>query len=297
MTTSKLLQAIATSTLASQHALQTRGRAFGLQRAVVTNNGVGRSNPDPQQRRRIKVQIPSKGITETGWLECLNIQPYADPPLPRIGTTVFVIFIDGNPHDGVWFGNSTNRRNPPAEQTDPENDNTVTIPGDEMRAVMRNQYDLTQGDREVETEGNLDSLTEGEEFRRTEQDFEMSCGRSQNISNDSGCEIHHDRTGFLYHKDLQGAGLYVSQGAMMLRDRYGNQITLGAVGAAISAIGELIGSPANASGGAFNTDFVIDLKGHTLEIVNAGSVSINGTDVTTMPHTHPDTGSANSRGY
>lgn len=295
---SDLFDIISNSTLANQHASSLRGRVLGIQRGVVVNNGTGAKKPDPENRRRIKIMVPSKGVSESGWLECLNLLPYNDPPLPKVGATVFALFVDGNPHDGVWLGPSTNLKNPASQQDDPENDSSCTTPGDKADAISGNQYDLCQKDRTRETEGSVDELVEQDEFHRVEKDYEVSGGGSQKIYSDSGCEIFHAEEGFLYHRDARGAGLYSHQGAVLVQDRYGNQIVLGGINASLSSAGKLTTTESNSANSQFTTDFVIDLQGHNLEIVNAGSVKINGTEITTKPHTHPDSGgSATERGY
>jgi len=293
-----ILTALATAHLASGEAKLSRGRIYGIQRALVTNDGVSGRKRDPQNRRRIKATIPSKGLTETGWLESLNIEPYSDPPLPRVGSIVFVMFVDGNPHDGIWFGSTINSSNPATDQSDALNDNARATPGDDFRAVNGDEYDLVKGDRDVETEGDLDCLIEGSEFHRCEKSSDTSVGRDLTLGTDSGCELHHSRDGHLYHRDRQGAGLFVAGGAAVIQDKYGNRLVLGGGGASISPSGALSATESNEVSSLFTTDFIFDLQGNSLHIVNAGNVTINGTAVTTVPHEHPDSkGQATSKGY
>lgn len=297
MTGSKTIQAIVAASMAASDAKLLRGRVYGLQRGIVTADGVN-GEKDPQNRRRIRVTIPEKGVTETGWLESLNIEPYSDPPLPRVGSLVFVMFADGNPHDGVWFGSSCSGSNPASDQEDPVNDSSKAVPGDEFHAVNGDEYDLVKGDRDIETEGDYDCIVEGDLFCRTEGDYEVCTGRDQILKTDSGCELRNSRKGYLYHRDNQGAGLYVANGVALVKDRYGNQLVLGGGGVSVGAGGELSADEANEAGATFTTDFVIDLQGRNLRIVNAGDVTINGTSVTTVPHTHPNSGGgANNKGY
>jgi hypothetical protein len=272
---SDLIQAIAGAMKASREAMRHEGRCYGFYRGVVTDNAP--TDPTQIAQRSIKVVVPSLGPTNTNWLQRVNLAPATDPPLPRIGDTVLCGFIAGNPHDGVWFGSLTNLRNPPFEQADPIADNSKTIPGDSMTAVMGNCQDLTIGHREQETQGNFDAIVAGDENRRTEGDYAQSGAKSLQLINDSGCELLHDADGSLRHIDRLGAGLFAHKGMMVLLDKFGNRLTLGGRGGVVA--GKIAALPENRVESHFNTDFVLDLNGHALHIVNASDVTINGKSV------------------
>jgi Type VI secretion system/phage-baseplate injector OB domain len=131
---SNIFRTLAESQKANQVALDGLGRSFGLQFAIVTNTA------DPLQLRRIKCTTESKGgLTETDWLMALKVVPGYDPPIPPVGSSVIIGFIDGNPHDGVYLGSTINRTNPQDQaQSDPVKDNTQTIPGDSLERIDQN---------------------------------------------------------------------------------------------------------------------------------------------------------------
>jgi len=268
--------AMANAASAAALAENLRGRQPFFQRGVVTNNEP--TEPDKIARRCIKVVIPSMGVTETHWLERINIAPADDPPLPPIGSTVCVGFYGGNPHDGFYLGTPTNLKNPPFEQDDAVRDSTTTIAGDRSRSVIGGEYDVVKGDREFETEGNYDRITEGQENRRTEGDLDVSGGQSMTIANDAQCKIHHDRSGFTCHVDKSGAGFGAYQGMIAIADRFGNVLGLGGA-TGLGANGMPTGNPGNQAGGRFVTDVTINLNGQALHFQNAGDVTINGKSI------------------
>ena len=131
---------------ANQLAMNLEGRSPFATKAVVTNNS------DPEDLRRIKVTVASKGgQTEVaGWLWRLTPDPYSDPPVPRVGQTVAVMFFDGDPHDGCYLGVLTNRPNPQRDTYAPVLDDARSIEGDQVEDI--------QGDRLTDIKGS-DSLT------------------------------------------------------------------------------------------------------------------------------------------
>jgi len=131
---SNIFRTLVESQKANQVALDGLGRSFGLQFAIVTNTA------DPLQLRRIKCTTEAKGgLTETDWLMALKVIPSYDPPIPPVGSSVIIGFIDGNPHDGIYLGSTINQTNPQDQaQADPVKDNTQTIPGDSLERIDQN---------------------------------------------------------------------------------------------------------------------------------------------------------------
>jgi Type VI secretion system/phage-baseplate injector OB domain len=128
---SNIFRTLVESQKANQVALEGLGRCYGLLFAIVTNTA------DPNQLRRIKCTTESKGgLTETDWLMALKVIPGFDPPIPPVGSSVIIGFINGDPHDGVYLGSTINRTNPQDQaQADPVKDNTQIIPGDSLERI------------------------------------------------------------------------------------------------------------------------------------------------------------------
>jgi Type VI secretion system/phage-baseplate injector OB domain len=268
--------ALANTASAAALAENLRGRQPFFQRGVVTDNTP--TEPDKIARRCLRVIIPTMGATNTFWLERINVAPADDPPLPEIGTTVLVGFYNGNPHDGFWIGAATNLKNPPFEQGDAVRDSSSTVRGNRERSVLGREFDLVAGDREFETQGNYDRVTEGQENRRTERDLDVSGGGSMTIANDAQCRVHHDATGFTCHTDKTGAGFGAMNGMIAIADRFGNVLGLGGA-TGLGSNGKPTGSPGNRAGGSFATDVTINLNGQALHFQNAGDVTINGQSI------------------
>lgn len=263
---SNIFEALAAAQSSSQFAQDLMGRSLGLQFGIVTNTD------DPLKIRRIKCTIESKGgLTETDWLMALKVIPNYDPPIPPIGSSVILGFIDGNPHDGVYLGSTINQTNTQDDgQADPVADSTLTIPGDEKETIGGNSTHTIEGDFTHTTKGNVEETIEGTaetlikkalshtveqvENRRTNLNLTIDCGLTLTLRNDAGASL-----------------TLTAAGAIVLGDAYGNQIIL-------SANQVNSGSPA---GMMFNlTDnATIDLNGRSINIVNAGGVSINGKQV------------------
>ncbi|MGL5058606.1 MAG: hypothetical protein ACRC62_01395 [Microcoleus sp.] len=272
---SDILKILAASTTGSREAMRHEGRMYGLYRGVVADNQP--SDPGQIAQRCIKALIPDLGPTNTGWLQRCNLSPFADPPLPPIGSTVLIGFIGGNTHDGVWLGVLTNLRNPPFDQSSPIADNSQTIPGDSMTATLGNSYASTIGNAENEIQGNYDSIVDGNESRRTEGDVDIAGAKSMRLHNDAGCELLHDEDGSLRHCDRLGAGLFAQNGIMALVDFFGNQVMLGGKGSVVGR--QIVATPGDYASSRFTTDFTIDMGGHALHIVNASDVTVNGKSV------------------
>lgn len=128
---SNILQTLADAQKASAYALEARDRQYALMFGVVTDN------QDPNNLRRIKVSLEGKGgLVSTDWVMAMRLIPNLDPPLPQVGTSVIVAAIDGDPHDLIWLGPVINQTNPQDDrQSDPINDNSQTIPGDNREEI------------------------------------------------------------------------------------------------------------------------------------------------------------------
>lgn len=187
---------------------------------------------------------------------------HTDEPLPIPGTTVLVALVEGNPHDLVLLRTLGNDTNPPdANQKAPLNDNTTEIPGNDRTAIFGNQSHGIAGDEERETDGKTNIKTNGDVYR-----VETPYGR---------VEVEARNTIVL--KNKAGASLTLEQnGSVTLRDAFNHVWTLG-----------------GSSGG----DWIWDLAGSSIAIVNAGGFKINNREVIVVGSNDSRGDVNNSRGY
>lgn len=266
-----LLDLLAESRKAAEYALDLKGRSISLMFGTCTNN------KDPLGMRRIKVALESKaGLVDSDWALRLPINPYHDAPLPLPGTSVLVAAIDGDPHDLVWLGVTMNDTNPADDQQkDYVNDNTQTIPGDNKLTVSGDDTQAIGGDRTTTIKGNYTHTAvqdetrtvegththtvEKQEIRRTDQNLTISCGQSITFKTDSGASL-----------------TLAATGSVMLADAFGHKWTLG---------------------GASGNSWQWDLNGATVEILNAGGLTINGHQAATVGARDSEGHTLVTRGY
>lgn len=285
---------LAQSQKVNQIGLDLFGRQFGLQFAIVTNCD------DPLKLRRIKVTTESKGgLTETDWLMPVKVLPYYDPPIPPVGSSVIIAFLDGNPHDGVYLGSTINRTNPEdTDQSDPVADNSQVIPGDSresiggflellikgylketiekyVEATVEEYVDLKiKSYVEATIDGYLEHTVKQTETRRTDQNLTVSSGQTVVLQNDAGASL-----------------TLTAAGAVVLRDAFNNVMQLGGVSG---------GVPGATSDFMWNTvsgNCNWSLGGNALRIVNASDVSIANKSVIVLNSTDSDGDINNTRGY
>jgi hypothetical protein len=84
-----------------------QGRVPGIQYGVVIDN------QDPLGLGRVKcIDATKGGKTTTDWLFRILPLPGFTPPLPSVGDTVLMGFIENDPHRGVYLGSLQNLVNP-----------------------------------------------------------------------------------------------------------------------------------------------------------------------------------------
>jgi hypothetical protein len=170
-----IFQLLKDSRRANQLALDMEGRSPFCTPAIVTNNA------DPLNKRRIKVTLQSKGgKTETDWLYRLTPDPYSDPPVPRIGQTVAVMFFDGDAHSGCYLGVLTNSPNPEQSTDAPILDDARTIEGDRVESVGRN------------------------DSQRVEESQTIAVGKQLKLQNDAGASLTLHESGAVVLQDAFG---------------------------------------------------------------------------------------------
>lgn len=103
------LQSVAQGKQAYQWAQELAGKSLGLLAGPVTDND------DPSGQGRVKVALPGKGgYSETDWL--FRVVPFSglSTPVPLVGDTVLVGYLDGDSHKGIYLGSVQNVLNPAA---------------------------------------------------------------------------------------------------------------------------------------------------------------------------------------
>jgi hypothetical protein len=182
-----LFKTIVSAEKANQRSLDTVGRSQYPVLATVTNNA------DPTQQRRIKVADPAKPALETTWLRRCLPQPHLDPPLPKVGTTVLIWYIDGKETNG-WYAVCQNDTNPPKKKDNAQDDYWEDIPGKFTGEVG----------------GDRSTTIQGKDSERVEETQTISVGKQLTLKNDAGASL-------TLHES----------GAVVLEDAFGNKLVLG----------------------------------------------------------------------
>lgn len=157
---------------ANQVALDMEGRSPFCTPAIVTDN------TDPLNKRRIKVALQSKGgKVQTDWLYRLTPDPYSDPPLPRVGQTVAIMFFEGDAHSGCYLGVLTNDPNPERSSDAPILDDARLIEGDRIAKVSKN------------------------DSQRVEENQTIAVGKQLKLQNDAGASLTLHESGAVILQD------------------------------------------------------------------------------------------------
>lgn len=213
--------------------------------------------------RMIRVTREAQGgQSQSPWFPGGRANRHTDEPLPLPGTTVVIALVEGNPHDLILLRTISNDTNPPdTGQKAPINDNTTEIPGNDRTIISGKQFHGIAGDEERETDGKTIIKTNGEAYR-----VETPYGR---------VEVEARNTIVL--KNKAGASLTLEQnGSVTLRNSAGQIWTLG---------------------GSSGSQWVWDLAGASINVINAGGFTINGKQVIVVGSTDSDNDVNNSRGY
>ena len=159
----------------SQLANDLEGRSPFSVLGIVTNN------VDPENKRRIRVTLQAKGgQTETDWLWRILASPSDDPPVPKVGQTVEICFIDGDPHQGCYKGTLTNAPNPEQTTPDPLLDDARVIEGIRKETVQKDDQ------------------------QRIDQNQTVSVGKKLRLQNDAGAFLELTETGAIVLQDKWG---------------------------------------------------------------------------------------------
>jgi len=134
----EIFQILLNTQKASQIALDSAGRVPYPTRGVVTEN------KDPENRRRIKVALPSNPSIQSDWVRRLDVTPHSDNPVPAIGQTVLIFYVDGLETD-MYYLSLINDTNPIRDKEDPINDCSREIPGNNDLNIKGNETKVVEG--------------------------------------------------------------------------------------------------------------------------------------------------------
>lgn len=151
----------------NQIALDQAGRVPYPTRAVCVYN------QDPESRRRIKVALPSNPSIQSDWVRRLDVTPHSDNPVPTIGQTVLIFYVDGLETD-MYYLSLINDTNPAKDKQDPIKDCSREIPGNNELTVQGNYTKAVEG--KITTNARDIELSSEEDFKvDTEKDISMTC--------------------------------------------------------------------------------------------------------------------------
>lgn len=126
------------------------GRQLWPLLAVVSNNN------DPQGLRRIKVHSPHlNSLQESEWVEPLRTSTNHDVQVPKVGQTVILNFLNGDP-DLAFYQIYYNDPHPSKPKEDPITDDWLTVEGNDTLEVGGNQSITVEGNRKDVVRGNED---------------------------------------------------------------------------------------------------------------------------------------------
>lgn len=235
-----LVEALVYASRYARNAEQLEGRRLFPTTAIVTRND------DPEFRRRIKVADASYGgKIESEWLNPVRTTESNDPPLPKVGQLVLVMFADGDPERGYYLTLMPDT-NPSRDKENPENDHSeliegnrsIDIGGSETITIENNQDVLIGAEHKISVAGDSNIKSESSIIGRANEVIDISCGLSLSLRTDSGASITLTNTGHA-----------------IIQDAFGRKITLGGIQNEWS------------------------LAGGSLNIVNASDVKINGKSI------------------
>ena len=171
------------------------GQEVNAQLGIVTNRD------DPQALGRIKATIASQGgRTETDWLFRNLHSPLSSPPVPNIGDTVLIGYLDGDSHKGFYYGVLTNNLNPAADK-----DTWVLQVGASVITVTKDSIRLSNGLAALEIHGDRVIQTLGTSTLTHEK-----------------CPIHQNRYGVawtgLHYFTVNGQALFTDPDHLRLPD-------------------------------------------------------------------------------
>lgn len=126
-----------------------KGRILSIKYAVVY------SVDDPMKLHRIQVLEPEKGgKTPSNWLMRLTLYSGLSLPIPKPGDTALIGYINGDSHQGVYFGIVSNQVNPPVG----DGSNIVLTCGNINITVSPNGNIVINGFSQLQLQGDTIAL-------------------------------------------------------------------------------------------------------------------------------------------
>jgi hypothetical protein len=238
---------------ASQIALDQQGRFPYPTLAVVVQN------QDPDNLRRIKVALPSNPALESDWMMRLQTHPFIDPPLPDIGQTVLIFYVDGLETQGVYL-QLVNNTNPARDKIDPIKDLSEEIPG-HKDSIVKQDNSLTVEGKITTNAGDIETSSNQNIKYQAEEDFQVEVKR--NIFMDA-----------LQAITLQAAQYVMLKAGVWFIKIFSNGVTQ--------------------MGGGVLT---IDCGGYGISFENVGTLSINGSPIATVGATDTDGDTIVNKGW
>ena len=244
---SKIFEILADSAKANKIALDLDARISLPMLAIVS------ANNDPDNKRRIKINLPSSPSLESDWLYRLTPNPDLDSPVPKIGQTVMALFQDGVETEG-FYSCIQNATNPAISSDEPLIDHVESTKGKRLIDTVKDLLITVAGKWSAQITGNI------------------------NIRSNS-------RVTF---SNLAGATLTLHEvGVVILQDSLGNQVVLGGqtlgLGYSSDIIFNMISSnlTLNMSNHIVNINNASDVKIGANSVAVVGALVTNGNSVTT----------------
>ena len=256
-------------------------RSHAIQVATVTDN------QDTANDRRIRVSTEAMGGQgQSYWIQAGRSTSYSDEPIPPIGTTVLVCFVEGNSSDGFLLRTLTNNKNPAdLSQTSPVNDNTQEIPGDERRLIAGDCKIGVGGDKDIIVEGDFTIKCNGEKIviNAPQGDIEVISSGGGNIKIDGSfnVDIKTKKTINITGNEKitlsQGGATFIAaNGYWEIKNASGQRFRFG-----------------GSNGGIIE----LDLNGSNMNLINATDIQINGKSIATIGATDSHGDTIVSRGW
>lgn len=163
----EIFEILLNSQRANQVALDQAGRSPYPTLAVCVQND------DDQNRRRIKVALPSNPSVQSDWVRRLDVTPYCDNPVVAIGQTVLIFYVDGL-DTNMWYLPLINDVNPPRDKEDPLKDCSREIPGNNELTIKGDDTKAVEG-KITANGGDIEFNSEEDFTVDTDKDISMTC--------------------------------------------------------------------------------------------------------------------------
>lgn len=241
-----------------------------LQEAIVTDNN------DPTGMRRIRVTREAQGgQSQSDWIPAGRATCFSDEPIPPVGTMVLIGLVNGDPHKPYYIRTLSNATNPPdVGQLSPVNDNTTQIPGDDRQHVSGNRFIEVKGEKEEVVTGDSYLVVKGKKYSITQEYGEILV---EALAEGVGT-IRMEAADLMRFKQGE-AYAQMSGGVWEFSDKFGQKWTMG--------------------GGGLTQEWVWDLNGGSIRIINCTGFSINDNakQVCTIGSTDSDGDTQVTRGW